>query len=176
MKTKYIPNGGLAFTEKFDMKLLGRMAAKGWLLEGFAWGGLLYKLVEGPKQKLSYTIDYRSETDEDYFAIFAAAGWQHVTSCHRQIHVFSAPQGTPPIYSGDEVTEGKYRDITAYSGKWAVYFLLAWVVCYVGMKLSLEHLNALFYPLAILSFVCFVACLFCALPYVVYRIKAQWRR
>ncbi len=176
MKTKYMLNGGLAFTEKHDIKKLERLAAKGWLLKGFAWGGFMYKLVKGPKQKLAYTIDYQSNTDDDYLGIFAAAGWQHVTSWSQQIHIFSAPQGTAPIYSYDEVAEGKYRDIMAYLGRWFLYSLLALVICYLGMKLSLEYFDWLFYPLAALSFVGLVGCIFCGLPYIVYKFKTQWNR
>ncbi len=173
MKTKYVMNGGLAFSEKRDTKKLEKMAAKGWLFKSFAFGGFLYKLEQGQPQELCYTMDFQSKPDFGYFEIFSSAGWQHITSASGQIHVFSAPKGTAPIYSGNEIEEGKYLDITSGLGKGAVLSLLALIVFWFLMVTSKTYFSVMFYPLAILTGLSTISFVFCFMPYVAYKYKEK---
>lgn len=172
MKTKYVSNGGLAFSEKRDIKKLEKLAAEGWLFKAFAFGGFFYKLVKGPQQELTYTMDFQSKPDAEYFDIFASTGWHHITSCGNQVHVFSAPKGTPPIYSGNEINEGKYEEITSGSGKLAIFSLLALVTLSVLTKISKAHFEFMFFPLMIAAVVSYIAFVFSFMPYVAYKYKA----
>ncbi|TDR20708.1 DUF2812 domain-containing protein [Marinicella litoralis] len=173
MKTKYIMNGGLAFSEKKDIKKLEKLAAEGWLLEGLAWGGFCYKLVQGPAQDLIYTIDFQATPDSDYFDIFKSAGWRHITSSGQQIHIFAAPKGTPPIYSGNEIEEGKYQDFTVNLGKGALYSFLIMLVFMLLMYLSKSYYAFMYYPLFALTLISSMAFIFCFMPYLSYKFKAQ---
>jgi hypothetical protein len=74
MKTKFVYNSGLAFSEEKEMKKLSKYARKGWLLESFAGFGFGYKLREGKPKNIDYSLDYQNGADEDYFEFFEAAG------------------------------------------------------------------------------------------------------
>ena len=100
-QTKYVWSGGTAFSESKDMEKLAKYAKKGWILNGFAPFG--YQLRKGEPQNIQYSLDYRTDADDDYFAYFETAGWSHVCSEGNDIHVFKAPEGTDPIYT-DQVT------------------------------------------------------------------------
>lgn len=106
---RYAMSGGLAFTEHGDMNKLSRLAAKGWLLDSFAFAG--YTLRKGEPRQLTYCVDYNdvspSELD-DYIELFEASGWTRVCSAGN-IHVFSAAPGTKPIYTDNETRHEKYR-------------------------------------------------------------------
>jgi len=104
--TKYVSSGGVAFSESKDMKKLSKYAKNGWLLESFAPFG--YKLRKGESKNIEYSLDYREEADDDYFAYFEEAGWSHVCSLGNQIHMFNAPSGTTPIYTDKLTTVEKY--------------------------------------------------------------------
>jgi len=108
-QTKYVSSGGLAFTERGDMRKLSRLSAKGWHLEAFAFLG--YRLRKGEPRALDYVVDYhRVAPDEmdDYVGLFEAGGWTKVCST-ADIHIFSAKPGTKPIYSDKETNLEKYR-------------------------------------------------------------------
>ena len=98
-KSKYIVSGGIAFSEKKDLKILKKYAAKGWIAKRYK--GMGYELEEGEPEIVDYSIDVRNltpEDEEEYFAMFEFAGWQHVCSNYNT-HLFKAPVGTTPIYS-----------------------------------------------------------------------------
>lgn len=173
MKTKYVMNGGLAFSEKRDIKRLEKLAAEGWLLQEFAFAGFYYKLVKGTGQQLTYTMDFQANPDADYFDIFRNAGWQHVTSWGRQVHVFSAPKGTAPIYSGNEIDEGKYTDITAKLGKGSIYTLAAVILCASLSKVSQSQFEFMHFPLLVMTKLSVVGFIFCFMPFVAYKFKKR---
>ena len=173
MKTKYMMNGGLAFSEKKDIKKLEQLAAEGWVFEKFAWGGLYYKLIQGPKQEISYTMDFQSKPDSEYFEIFASAGWHHVSSIDNHIHVFNAPKGTPPIYSGNEVDEGKYNDMISMSSKGTIYAFLSFMVFSALLVLSKSYFDFLKLPAIILTLISLVTFIFCFLPFLSYKYQEK---
>ena len=101
-KTKYMMSNGLAFEEKKDMQKLREKSLQGWHLKRWRLAG--YELVQGEKEDVIYSIDYRDinpDEEAEYFELFAVSGWMHVCSEHG-MHVFKAKPGTIPIYSDPE--------------------------------------------------------------------------
>lgn len=176
MKNKYRLNWGLAFSEKKDIKMLGKLAAKGWIFNGFTLGGAFYKFTSGPKQQLTYTMDLQPKPDKEYFEIIKASGWQHITSLQNHFHFFAAPKGTKPIYSGNEIEEGKYHDVTQLMGKSAVICLLACVLFYVLMIYSKTYFASIYYPIKILMYLCLIGLVFSLMPYLAYKFKEKINR
>ncbi|MFK3986828.1 DUF2812 domain-containing protein [Exiguobacterium mexicanum] len=132
MKRKYMSSWGLAFAEEREMKKLGEMAARGWHLEKFAPLG--YTLVEGEPMDVRYSLDYRQRPDEDYFELFAASGWEHVTSTGDEIHVFKGRPDAIPLYTDQTTTHDKYAQVERQMGKAALVFL----VISIGLMLLLQ--------------------------------------
>lgn len=132
MKRKYMSSWGLAFAEEREMKKLGEMAARGWHLEKFAPLG--YTLVEGEPMDVRYSLDYRKQPDEDYFELFAASGWEHVTSTGDEIHVFKGRPDAIPLYTDQTTTHDKYAQVERQMGKAALVFL----VISIGLMLLLQ--------------------------------------
>lgn len=95
------------------MKKLSRYAAKGWLLDSFAFMG--YSLRRGEPQQLTYCIDYNAVSPdelESYLGLFEASGWTRVCTSQNTIHIFSAPPGTKPIYTDSDTRKEKYKQST----------------------------------------------------------------
>ncbi|MFD0589439.1 DUF2812 domain-containing protein [Paenibacillus sp. GCM10027627] len=106
---RIISSMGLAFSEHREMRKLERLAARGWLLDSFAFAG--YRVRRGKPQRLTYCVDYNHEAIKDmdnYIEMFSAGGWTKVCSTER-IHIFSAPKGTRKIYTDDDTAVEKYR-------------------------------------------------------------------
>ncbi|AWE07657.1 DUF2812 domain-containing protein [Lysinibacillus sp. 2017] len=96
---KFVISDGIAFSEKRDLKVLKRFAAKGWIVKRYK--GFGYELEKREPEFIDYSIDIRNLAEEDkdeYFAMFEFAGWEHVCSSY-DTHLFKAPVGTTPIYS-----------------------------------------------------------------------------
>lgn len=124
--TKYISSGGLAFSEKKDMKRLSKYASKGWLLESFAPFG--YKLRKGEPQNLVYSVDFQMNADEEYYLLFEDAGWTYVCSAGDGFHIFRATPGTAPIYTDTGTLIDKYEREKKTVGKLALPLLIALIV------------------------------------------------
>ncbi len=120
-QTKYIMSGGLAFDEEKDMKKLEQFALDGWIFDRFAFMG--YHLRKAESQELQYSLDYRKDADSDYFAYFNEAGWKHEGTAENYIHIFSAPPGTPPIYTDRDSLVEKYSNEKTRMGKGALVML-----------------------------------------------------
>jgi hypothetical protein len=173
MKTKYIINKGLAFSEKNDLKKFEDLANEGWILKDFAFGGFFFKLEQGEQQSLSYTLDLQADPDPEYKAIFEQAGWKHVSSFGNRIHIFCAPKGTSPIYSDDEIAEGKYTDFTASLGKTAVYAFLAFII-FSMVAIWIRPLSDIaYYPVYIAVMLSLIAFVFSFMPYLKYKFNER---
>jgi len=98
--TKYIMSKGLSLAEHEEMQMLSEYAVKGWKLEKVAFMG--YKLKKAEPEKLQYSLDYRSNPDEEYFSYFNEAGWNNVCSVGNMMHIFSAPEGIKKIYTDSD--------------------------------------------------------------------------
>ncbi|MCM3767045.1 DUF2812 domain-containing protein [Neobacillus niacini] len=167
-KVKYVPSGGLAFYEEKEMLKLGKYAKEGWILEKFA--GLGYSLRKGEPQDIQYSLDYQKDADEEYFAIFEAAGWSHVCSEGNEIHIFSAPTGTKPIYTDKPTIVEKYEREKKQMGKTALPFFISTVVFWLLSFLTNWGMvpKILFQVMGLISLVILV---FPGLPYLSYQYK-----
>ena len=99
MRKKYVMMGGYAFSEKSDMRKLKRLASEGWIFDGVVMPIFSYRFKKGMPQDLDFSVDYQKHVDEDYFSLFESAGWKHEATMGNEIHLFSAPAGTKPIYT-----------------------------------------------------------------------------
>ncbi|CAH0346575.1 DUF2812 domain-containing protein [Bacillus sp. CECT 9360] len=173
LKTKYIMSDGLAFSEEKDMQRLSRYAKKGWILEGFA--GLGFKLRKEEPKYLDYSLDYLKEADEEYFQYFEAAGWSHVCSSGNEIHVFCAPIGTKPIYSDKETIIEKYQRQKKQMGKYALPFLISWVVFFVLSVLSQNSIlsETIGNVSEFFGLIAFIILIFPGLPYIAYHFRLK---
>lgn len=167
-KVKYVSSGGLAFYEEKEMLELAKYAKEGWILEKFA--GLGYKLRKGEPQDIVYSLDYQNGADEEYFAIFEAAGWSNVCSAGNEIHIFSAQTGTKPIYTDKPTIVEKYEREKKQMGKTALPFFISTVVFWLLSFLTNWGLvpKILFQVLGLISLVILV---FPGLPYLSYQYK-----
>lgn len=134
LNTKYVMSKGTAFAEHEEMEMLSEYASKGWTL--YKFGFLGYKLEKTNPQKLQYALDYKSNADEEYFSYFEEAGWHHVCSAENMIHIFSAPEGTNPIYTDIDSESEKYINQYKSMKKVAIPSLLCSILFIVLMLLA----------------------------------------
>jgi len=90
-------SSGLAFAEEHDLQRLSQWAAEGWRLAKIEHVWMV--LEQAPPEQAIFAIDYQETPDPEYFELCRAAGWQHVTSVEKQIHLFKAVPGTAAIFS-----------------------------------------------------------------------------
>lgn len=105
---KLLPCMGLAFHEDWEMKKLGKLAKKGWILDSFKY--LCYGLKKSEPEEVVFCVDYNEDKDdlEYYFDIFKESGWKHVCS-YDSFHFFKAKEGTAPIYTDKDSLSSKYK-------------------------------------------------------------------
>lgn len=167
-ETKYVLNSGLAFSESADLAKLRKLAKKGWLLEGFSFGGMCFRLVRGEPADVEYSLDYQNGVGDDYFALFEAAGWTHVVSVD-SIHVFRAPAGTKPIHSDEETVVEKYEGQRHVFGKYAGWLLLPALLLFAVLMAWDAASGGVWWNVVLVLFVViWVALVFTGLPYLGY--------
>lgn len=140
---KYMSSGGLAFTEEKDMKRLSKMAEKGWVLHSFAPLG--YKLRKSNPRHVVYSLDYHDvarEDLEDYYDIFRAGGWQPVCS-EGNMHIFSAPPGTKPIYTDGATRLEKYKRARKLLSKVTLILFAFTALCFLVNFLFIQDYTGL---------------------------------
>lgn len=170
MKYKNVLISGFAFNEKGDMKKLQKLAKQGWILEGVCMPILSYKLKKGEPQNLEYTLDYQSNYDEEYFSIFKQSGWNLVVTMGDQMHIFSAAEGTKPIYSDSKEQIEQYLPLTKECGKGAVIASLTMVLLFSLVNIfDISGWKLKF--LTLLSIINMVAFVFTFLPYLGYKYR-----
>lgn len=134
--TKYVMSKGLSFAEHEEMQMLSEYASKGWILCKFGFLG--YKLKKAKSEQLQYSLDYRNSPDKEYFLYFEEAGWHHVCSIGNTLHIFSAPEGTKPIYT-DSVTESEKYIIQYESIKKVAIPSLLCSILLIALVLIAKH-------------------------------------
>lgn len=166
-KTKYFTSGGIAFSEKGDLKRLKKLAKKGWNVKRYK--GMGYELEKGEPELVDFSIDihHLAEGDEDeYFAMFEFAGWEHVCSSYHT-HLFKAPVGTEPIYSDSETKAVKLIRLqkTISPALWMTVCFT--VITYGLMLLTGGAISAVFKVLFVVFLMLLVPCIsmFIALAY-----------
>lgn len=172
MKYKYIMISGLASNEEQDMLKLSEYASKGWILESISYG-FFYKLRKDVPQDLTFTIDYQSNITEDYYLILEQAGWKLVTTIQGEIHIFSAPSGTPALYSDSETEIDKYTKIKLETKKGVICSFFISILLILSIIPSILISKPLFIAIELLLMIDIVILIFNLIPYLSYsdRIK-----
>ncbi|PJI06944.1 MULTISPECIES: DUF2812 domain-containing protein [Clostridium] len=168
MKNKYFAIGGFAFSEESDMEKLKNYAKEGWILEGIS-GEFFYKLKRGKPQNIEYTLDYQDEPTEEYFDLFSEAGWTRVVSSGNIMHIFSAPEGTKPIYTERESEIDKYTRMKKLTCKGSIYSLIA-VIAFAALScISFVFIRPVFIAAFILFILSICTFIFSFMPYLAYK-------
>lgn len=164
--TKYIMSKGLSIAEYEEMQMLSEYASKGWKLEKFAFMG--YKLKKSEPEKLQYSLDYRSNPDEEYFSYFNEAGWNKVCSIGNMMHIFSAPEGTKKIYTDNDTEIEKHISIYQSLKKMAIPSSICLIVLLILMAFVKNNdlldtyrtaLLVIFIPISVVSVFTTIPCL-----------------
>lgn len=174
MRNKYVMVSGFAFSEETDMEKLSSYAREGWILESIK-GMFFYKLKKDTPQDIIYSLDYQKEATEEYFHLFSEAGWKKVISIGNEIHIFSAPAGTKPIYSERNTEIEKYVDVKNKAAKGSVYSLALTIASMALMALSIAFIRPIFLLTVLLFLVSIIAFVFNFMPYLAYssRLKGK---
>ena len=162
--------GGFAFSDKTDMKKLKKLAKKGWLLKGSKY--LSYELEKGEPQDLDFAVDYRDELDEDYLMTFEKSGWKLELSIEN-VHVFSAKEGTPPIYTDidSEIEKLRYQEL-AFKKPAMISALL--LVAFLVLDVLIIPDRGLIHFLWIIGIIgLIIATVFTVMPYFGYKIRKR---
>lgn len=170
-QTKYIYSGGLASFEHEDMTKLSEYAKDGWILESLTSFG--YKLKKRKPVNVTYSLDYNKGANKEYFSYFEAAGWSHVCSGGNQIHIFSAPKGTIPIYTDKmtviekyKIARGNIKKTTLITFIITLFLFLLTLLSSVG-KIPESAGDAS----VILGYIALIVLIFTGLPYIAYSFK-----
>lgn len=155
MKKKYVLISGFAFGEKADMIKLKRLAQQGWILDGIT--PFFYRLKKGKPQNIDYSLDYRSDFDEEYFAIFEYAGWVHRATI-ADMHIFSAPEGTIPLYLDFAEQSEQYLPIIRQTAKGSALSFLVLILLGIHHRFGslIPWVSHLLMALLIVAWVVFV--------------------
>ncbi|KGP91849.1 hypothetical protein N780_15955 [Pontibacillus chungwhensis BH030062] len=172
-RTKYVMSGGLAFSEEKDLKKLSSLSKKGWVTKKLAPFG--YVLKRGEAKPLVYAVDYRKDADDEYFAYFDEAGWDHVSTAVNYIHLFSAPEGTQPIFTDQSTIIEKYEAEKRIMGKAALPTLLITIALFMLYPLSnTDWMADIFGEVGIvLGYVSMIVLVFTGMPYLGFRRKVH---
>ncbi|SFE74444.1 DUF2812 domain-containing protein [Alteribacillus iranensis] len=172
-ETKYVGSWGLAFAEDFEMRKLAKLAKKGWLLEKI--GAFGYKLRRGEKQHIQYAIDYQVHPEEEYFTYFEEAGWSHVASLG-EIHFFTAPEGTIPLYTDHASHIKKYETEKKKMGTIAYPAFILTILLFL-CDMLFRSSSMIFANISVtLGVILIPVLVFTGMPYVAYTIKLYQMR
>ncbi|MBU5484549.1 DUF2812 domain-containing protein [Clostridium sp. MSJ-11] len=162
-KYKYLINMGLAFEEDRMMKKLSKMAKEGWILEKMTI--FKYKLVKAEPKELIYSMDSKQLDDDkdkdkdkdkdEYFEFFKSSGWEHMCSLN-DIHFFSAPPNTIPIYTDEENYLSKYSSSKEIYKKTlftsvGLLIIIALIEYFLGYKMPGTILEDILFIIGIIS-------------------------
>jgi hypothetical protein len=171
VKKKYVPISGFAFGEKADFAKLERLARQGWILDGISM--FFYRLKKEEPQTIVYSLDYRSDCDDEYFAIFQAAGWTHRATL-ADTHIFSAPEGTTPLYLDAAEQSEQYLPIIRETAKGSavsfLFLILLGILRHIGSPLTWT--SPVFMVLFVLAWVVFVFNFMPCLGYLFRRLRS----
>ena len=172
MKNKYVMIDGLAFSEESDMEKLKDYASQGWILDDIV-GGFFYKLRKDEPQNIVYNLDYQTDINEEYFAIFKEAGWKLVVSVDNYMHIFSAQAGTEPIYSDCESKIDKYSSIRNQTKKGTIYSLIVGIILMILSSISLITIKPMFLIIFALLMIDIIVFVFNFMPYLAYNSRIK---
>lgn len=166
---KYVLMGGFAFSENSDMEKLKNLAKQGWILDGVSLPLLSYRFKKGEPQNLDFAVDYQKEVDEEYFQLFESAGWKHELSLSDDIHLFSAPEGTKPIYT-DRYSKIDTLNVVGDRLKKPSIFTAILLLAMMIFNIVVRPDGMLHY---IITFLIYIALIFTGLPYIAYKYRIR---
>ena len=112
---------GMAVSPEKDLELFAGMAARGQRLSGISAPGLwLFEPAE-PEQAV-FAVDYTDRADEDYLALFEAAGWHRVLGV-ANMQIFKAapaPGRSTPTRAPRPRRSRPRRDVSG-AGRWRAW-------------------------------------------------------
>ena len=167
---KYIMMGGFAFADSTDMKRLKKLAKKGWILNG--WKFLWYRFEKGEPQDLDFMVDYRDELDADYLMMFEKSGWKHEMSIVH-VHIFSAKEGTKPIYADKDSEAEKLKIQEQSFKKPAIITSLLLISSLVLDVLFIPETGWLNFLWTMVITLLMIATVFNVMPYFAYKIRRR---
>jgi hypothetical protein len=183
MKTKKIMISGLAFDtywktpfftigwgDEWDMKRLAEEAQKGWIVTKM--DGVHYILEQLTPEESQFVIDYKDQPDEEYFELFAAAGWTLVSSVS-YIHLFKADLGVlAPHTDVDTKIEKMMHEMRRFGLYTIGAFIVLFALTQIVNQLAEATTPSILLPFAIgMLVISLIAAVFTLLPFVGY-----WRR
>lgn len=172
MKNKYVMISGLATSEESDMEKLKKYASQGWILEDII-GGFFYKLKKDKPQDIVYSLDYQTDADKEYFSIFRESGWEHVVSIENYMHIFSAQDGSKPIYSDCESEIDKYTSIRNQTRKGTLYSLIIAIALMGLLVVSIIAIRPIFLIIVGLLIIDIFVFVFNFIPYLTYNSRIK---
>ena len=108
---------GMAVSPEKDLELFAGMAARGQRLSGISAPGLwLFEPAE-PEQAV-FAVDYTDRADEDYLALFEAAGWHRVLGV-ANMQIFKAAPAPRPIHTDPGAEAEALAAQAGRLGRWA---------------------------------------------------------
>jgi hypothetical protein len=180
MKTKKIMISGLAFDtywktpfftigwgDEWDMKRLAEEAKKGWIVTKMQ--GFHYILEQRDPQESQFVIDYKDQPDEEYFELFAAAGWTLVSSVS-YIHLFKADLGVlAPHTDVDTKIEKMMHEMRRFGLYTIGAFIVLFALTQIVNQLAEATTPGILLPLSIgMLVISLIAAVFTLLPFVGY--------
>lgn len=170
--TKYVMMGGFAFSENSDMEKLKRFAKEGWIIDGVSLPILSYRLKKGKPQNLDFAVDYQSGVDEDYFSLFESAGWRHEATIGDEIHIFSAPEGTKPIYT-DKTSEIDKLKTIGDKFKYPSMYSMILLAIMIVINIFAPQEGMLHYGIIGITILVITASIFTGMPYIGYQYRLK---
>ncbi len=172
-KTKYIVSGGIAFSEKKDLKQLKKFAAQGWLVKRYK--GMGYELELGEPEIVDYSIDIRQlspDEEDEYFAMFEFAGWEHVCSSY-DTHLFKASVGTKPIYSDSKTKAEKLLRLQKSITPALWIGVILTVISYIPLLLTDSGISTIFWIIFVLLLALTIPCIMMYITLTIRRLQLQ---
>jgi len=152
---------GMAVSPEKNLALFSDMAARGQALVGISALGFMWRFKPAPAEDAVFALDYNDTPDEDYLAVFEAAGWQHVLGiCDMQI--FKAAPGTRPIHTERQGEKETLASQARRHGLAAIVFLVLMVLAFaVHITLELPRwVDVILYLVTVIPFI------FTAIPWI----------
>ncbi|MFE4430665.1 DUF2812 domain-containing protein [Peribacillus butanolivorans] len=152
-ETKSIVSNGIAFSEKKDLKMLRKYAAKGWIVKRFKKMG--YELEKGVAEDVIFSLDVRELAEnelEEYIEMFELAGWEYICSSYN-MHLFKARPDTKPIYTDKETKQEKIKKLRKPVILTVAISMAMLIVSYIVFSVSSGLLSSIFSILFLLSLV-----------------------
>lgn len=103
--------------------------------------------------------------------MFAASGWEHVTSTGDEIHIFKGRPDARPIYSDRETMIAKYASEERQMGRTALTFLVVWIGLLLLMQLDWSSVMAT--ALFVVYLIITIGLIFTGLPYLGFLVKRK---